>query len=344
MQRVASDGITKHLSLSRVSSGCMTACRVQASRHFSTSKVTRSYVGSTPITVPSDITLERVLWAKSSSASTSTAGGKQSTNREDWLIVRGKHGQTNIKLYDYMKFLLPGAVTPKSGAEGTGERKVKRRNPPCPEDATNEPFVVSSSGNTTAATTASPEAPPQITLFVSTPTEKAQRQLWGTTRTLIQNAIKGQSEGYTLPIYLIGVGYRAGLEVDKSRSPSASPSSNGTNNSPAPLNEEAKTPIVQSMTNESLPRRRLVLRLGYSHVIYLPVPQDIKVTVPSPTIITLWGRDRQRVGQFAADIRALRKPEVYKGKVSLHPFWVEGLERLLIDSDRVCLWVPKRSR
>jgi ribosomal protein L6P/L9E len=340
MQRVASDGITKHLSLSRVSSGCQSVCRAGASRYFSTSKVTRSYVGSTPITIPSDIIVERAV---SPSASTSTAGGKGSTYREDRLIVRGKHGETSIRLYDYMRFLLPGAVTPKLGAEGTGERKVKRRNPPCPEDATSEPFVVSSSGTTTAAAAASPEAPPQITLFVSSPTEKAQRQLWGTTKTLIENAIKGQSEGYTLPIYLIGVGYRAGLEVDKSQSPSASSSSNSTNSSSTPSNEETKTPIVQSMTNESLPRRRLVLRLGYSHVIYVPIPQDIKVTVPSPTIITLWGRDKQRVGQFAANIRALRKPEVYKGKVSLQ-YRVYGLVRLLIYSDRVCLWVPKRSR
>jgi ribosomal protein L6P/L9E len=287
--------------------------------------------------VPSDITLERIA---SSSTSTSIAGGKESTNREDRLIVRGKHGETSIKLYDYMRFLLPGAVTPKEGAEGTGERKVKRRNPPCPEDATNAPFVVSSSGNKSAAAVASPEVPPQITLFVSSPTEKAQRQLWGTTRTLIENAIKGQSEGYPLPIYLIGVGYRAGLEVDKSQSPSTSSSNNVSS---TPLNEEAKTPIVQSITTESLPRRRLVLRLGYSHVIYLPVPQEIKVTVPSPTIITLWGRDKQRVGQFAAEIRALRKPEVYKGKVSL-PYWVYDLGRLLIDFARVSLWVPRRSR
>ena len=58
----------------------------------------------------------------------------------------------------------------------------------------------------------------------------------------------------------------------------------------------------------------LVLQLGYSHDIRYPVPEGITITCPRPTQITISGADRQRVGQVAADIRAFRKPEPYKGK------------------------------
>ncbi len=58
----------------------------------------------------------------------------------------------------------------------------------------------------------------------------------------------------------------------------------------------------------------LVLQLGYSHDIRYPVPEGITIACPRPTQITISGADRQRVGQVAADIRAFRKPEPYKGK------------------------------
>jgi len=68
-----------------------------------------------------------------------------------------------------------------------------------------------------------------------------------------------------------------------------------------------------------VPRTRLAVRLGYLHTVYVVVPQSIKVTLPSPTIIVVLGTDKARVGQFAADIREKRKPEPYKGKVGLFP-------------------------
>ena len=58
----------------------------------------------------------------------------------------------------------------------------------------------------------------------------------------------------------------------------------------------------------------LVLQLGYSHDIHYPVPEGITIACPRPTQITISGADRQRVGQVAAEIRAFRKPEPYKGK------------------------------
>jgi large subunit ribosomal protein L6 len=58
----------------------------------------------------------------------------------------------------------------------------------------------------------------------------------------------------------------------------------------------------------------LNLQLGYSHDIKYAVPDDIEVKCETPTAITIAGADRQRVGQIAAELRAFRLPEPYKGK------------------------------
>ncbi len=58
----------------------------------------------------------------------------------------------------------------------------------------------------------------------------------------------------------------------------------------------------------------LTLQLGYSHDIAYPIPSDVKIVCERPTAITVSGADRQRVGQIAAEIRAFRPPEPYKGK------------------------------
>ncbi|MGC2199082.1 MAG: 50S ribosomal protein L6 [Stellaceae bacterium] len=58
----------------------------------------------------------------------------------------------------------------------------------------------------------------------------------------------------------------------------------------------------------------LNLQLGYSHEIAYPIPDGVRITCERPTAITVSGADRQRVGQIAAEIRAYRPPEPYKGK------------------------------
>jgi len=58
----------------------------------------------------------------------------------------------------------------------------------------------------------------------------------------------------------------------------------------------------------------LLLTIGYSHPIYVAVPDDIKITTPSPTDIEISGIDKELVGKVAAKIRSFRKPEPYKGK------------------------------
>jgi large subunit ribosomal protein L6 len=58
----------------------------------------------------------------------------------------------------------------------------------------------------------------------------------------------------------------------------------------------------------------LVMNLGFSHEVRYPVPAGIRITCEKPTVIRVEGVDKQRVGQVAAEIRAFRRPEPYKGK------------------------------
>ncbi len=102
---------------------------------------------------------------------------------------------------------------------------------------------------------------------------KRARMMWGTTRALINNMVKGVSEGFTTNLEINGVGYRA---------------------------------AVQGKT--------LQLQLGFSHDVNFPIPDDVSIKCEKPTSISITGKDRQRVGQIAAEIRAFRGPEPYKGK------------------------------
>jgi large subunit ribosomal protein L6 len=104
--------------------------------------------------------------------------------------------------------------------------------------------------------------------------ERRNRALHGLQRTLIANLVKGVSEGFTRELDIVGVGYRASAP-----SPDA-----------------------------------LEVLAGYSHPVPVKAPAGITFEVPSPTKIIVKGADKQLVGQVAADIRKIRKPEPYKGK------------------------------
>lgn len=113
---------------------------------------------------------------------------------------------------------------------------------------------------------------------VTRPTDQIRhRALHGLSRALISNLVKGVTEGYEKRLELIGVGFKA--------------------------------------TNQG---NVLDLSLGYSHNILFEIPKELKLATAqekgqNPTI-TLTGIDRQLIGQVAAKIRGLRKPEPYKGK------------------------------
>jgi len=124
-----------------------------------------------------------------------------------------------------------------------------------------------------------------VAVAVEDDTVQNQREMWGTTRTLLSNAIEGVSVGFQQPVHLVGVGYRAVVEP---------------NPRPAP----------------GMSEQRLNLKLGFASQssAFLPIPIGIDAKVPIPTRIELSGISKAAIGQFAANIRTLRKPEPYKGK------------------------------
>jgi large subunit ribosomal protein L6 len=105
---------------------------------------------------------------------------------------------------------------------------------------------------------------------------KQMRSLHGLTRTLINNMVVGVTEGYKKVLLVNGVGYRA--------------------------NKKGK---------------ELTLHLGYSHPVVMTDPEGVETVVDekaTPNTITVSGIDKEKVGQFAAEIRSKRAPEPYKGK------------------------------
>ncbi|EGN98404.1 hypothetical protein SERLA73DRAFT_91758 [Serpula lacrymans var. lacrymans S7.3] len=126
--------------------------------------------------------------------------------------------------------------------------------------------------------------PDTLTLAVENAEEKKQRSMWGLTRTLINNAVVGMTEGFTVPLYLVGVGYRAVLEDDPRG------------------------------TTDGGNGQRLNMKLGFSHTVFVSIPSYIKAEVPSPTKIVLSCTDKHLLGLFAAKVRKWRPPEPYKGK------------------------------
>jgi large subunit ribosomal protein L6 len=77
----------------------------------------------------------------------------------------------------------------------------------------------------------------------------------------------------------------------------------------------SKTLLIEGVGYRAqLQGNNLVINAGYSHLVEMPIPAGLTVKVPSPTEINISGIDKQAVGQFAAEVRLVRKPEPYKGK------------------------------
>ena len=113
------------------------------------------------------------------------------------------------------------------------------------------------------------------TLVVTRPDdERRHRALHGLSRSLVANMVSGVTDGFTKELEIVGVGYRA--------------TARGSN--------------------------AIELALGFSHPVVVDAPEGISFEVPVPTRIIVKGIDKEKVGQVAADIRRLRKPEPYKGK------------------------------
>jgi len=104
--------------------------------------------------------------------------------------------------------------------------------------------------------------------------ERHNRALHGLTRSLINNMIVGVTQGFVKELEIVGVGYRAVPKGPK----------------------------------------QIELALGFSHPVIVDAPDEITFEVPAPNQIIVKGIDKEKVGQVAANIRKIRKPEPYKGK------------------------------
>lgn len=145
--------------------------------------------------------------------------------------------------------------------------------------------------------------------------DKKTRSFHGMTRALLQNALEGVNEGHSIILSLVGVGYRASVEANPSPPVSKLQTALTSGNRTFFISqeqEEAYNQMLASETSSNNAAQRLVLRLGYSHPVVMPVPRGITCTTPQTTRIVIKGVDKEALGLFAAKIRAWRPPEPYK--------------------------------
>ena len=135
------------------------------------------------------------------------------------------------------------------------------------------------------------------------------KNFWGLARTLLSNNIQGVSRGFRLNLDLVGVGYKVqlGQSVD---------------GQPLPLLEARYKNKYGDHFKEYLDEflegkdsvQNLTLKLGFSHDIYLDIPEGVTVICPKYSSLILTGNQKDTLSQFAAKIRSYRLPEPYKGK------------------------------
>jgi large subunit ribosomal protein L6 len=105
--------------------------------------------------------------------------------------------------------------------------------------------------------------------------DKYMKSIWGMSRSLIYNMIKGVNQGYIIRLQLVGIGYKARLSESKDN---------------------------------------LILKLGFSHTISYLIPSNVSISLLKPTLIFIKGIDKQLVTQIAAKIRSFKSPEPFNGK------------------------------
>ncbi len=110
-----------------------------------------------------------------------------------------------------------------------------------------------------------------LTVTVSRPALKDQRTMWGTTASLIKNALQGVKEGYQKQLEIMGTGFKAALTG-----------------------------------------RTLTLNIGFSHPVVYTLPQGITASIEK-TVITIYGIEKQSVGEVAAQLYHIKPPDPYKG-------------------------------
>lgn len=113
----------------------------------------------------------------------------------------------------------------------------------------------------------------EIVVDIKNKDVKKEKAFWGLYRSLINNMVKGVTDGFAKKLEIVGIGYRV------------------------------------ASTGKSL-----TFTVGYSHPVEFPLPEGITAEIEGNNKVTISGFDKQLVGEVAAQIRKIRKPEPYKGK------------------------------
>ena len=259
-------------------------------RYFSTSAVVSSRVGARLLRIPEHvtITMHDLLAADNNNNNNNNNNNSNSSyhlplpaRAKSLLTVSGPLGSLTIPVLDFVK------IDIQQPASAITDQNQRMQSP--------------QSESITTTTAQQSQQDSTLKVSVQNPKLKLQKSMWGTTRALVANMLDGVVDGFTVPIKLVGVGYRAMLESTNSK--------------------------------ETAKGQRLSLKLGFSHPVNFDVPDGIdvrsvffsflsffynfwfiKVKVPAPQRILLQGIDKQKVTQFAANIRKWRPPEPYNQK------------------------------
>lgn len=225
--------------------------RLSVGNSLKQQSIRHSHIGARPIPVPRDVTC---TWYKTPEAST----------KETLLRIRGPKGTTDV--------VIPDGISPTFQPNGI--------------QAAHPGMKAANSGNSSSAPPATPN-PKILVMQCHNPDVASQRSSWGLTAALVSNGVLGVSEGFSLDLRLVGVGYRASIEQ-----------------------AESGSTVQNSADHEQV----LVLRLGYPRPMRVAIPSSMRCEVTAPTEIKLLGSDKAALAQLAAKIRAFRPPEPYNGK------------------------------
>ena len=257
-----------------------------------------SHIGSQPLILPPATTVTKVPFPPQPDPLSPLP---HSWWQAQGIVVKGPLGQQIVPLFPGIEFKEdPRPATPPEGEE--------------PTPTIYRVSITPGWNSKPAVRRQTRKTDPELKLWRP---EKVDKGHWGLVRALLGSALTGVTEGHSAILRLVGVGYRAAVESDPDPH---------LNNVQKAFEEGAKTYFLsqpqrdfyQAQANElnkaKESAQKLILRLGFSEPIVVKLPLGIHATVPSPTSIVLKGISNQQLGDTAAKIRLLRRPEPYKGK------------------------------
>ncbi|KAH6573999.1 hypothetical protein BASA50_002197 [Batrachochytrium salamandrivorans] len=245
---------------------------------FHSTAITASKLGAKPIKCPAEVTVQIDPYRPTPSFPDCITK----------VTIKGPKGQLSMPVKPFVTLTLPAPVLPADAATTT---TITQAIQTAPAGSTSTPTNPSNGmpldDDSLYDNLKNKGISRTISVSIASQLDKKQKAMWGTTRALINNMITGVTEGYMVPIRLVGVGYRA--QVDSIPAADASPLD--------PSNQ-----------------KQLVVRLGFPNPLIFPIPVGIDVSVPAPQRIILQGIDRHLLTSFAANVRKWRKPEPYNQK------------------------------